>query len=705
MKLGKRFWGRMFPVIVIVIITAILSVVMYQKMVEVERETCWQRLEIATKSTAEKIQVRVNDNLNFLDAVSNSVMLTRGLEDSAEVAAYLNSIVERTIFERITVIFPDNRMLLQSGEILQMDGDLSFDELVAKGLHVSPRYTDWLMDTEVMYCFTPIIVDGEAKALLSGTINCETISEIFEVFTYRGQSQLYMVDCADGNYLMDNWHETLGNIYELGERVSLDGKTTVDLATPIINRETGRVSYVSQTNGQNSYQYHAPVPGFNWQVVVVVQEDVVFRNLLELQRYLKIVGVVETILVLLYLVWNILVSSSAVKSEDKAKQLEMEKAGNEAKAKFMSNMSHDVRTPINGIVGMLYIIKKHRDDEQLVDECLKKIEVSTQYLSTLASDMLDVNEIESDKLVLESNPIDLRKLGEELSVMVEPRARESEVEYRMDCSKLKNPYVLGSAVHIKRILMNLINNAIKYSKESGGEVCLTIEEVDSDPKQAVYAFVVQDNGIGMSEEFQKNMYGAFEQEKITARSDYQGYGLGLTIVSHLVKKLGGMIELESEKGKGSTFTVMIPLQLDTEPEVRVDDDASESNIEGMRILLVEDNEFNMEIAETILTDAGAVTTPARNGRIATELFAEAAVDSFDIILMDIMMPEMDGVEATKVIRAMNRPDAKNVPIIAMTANAFVEEIKRCKDAGMNEHIAKPLDIEKLIVRLGKYAKK
>ncbi len=704
MKLKKGFWARMVPVILLVALTLVLSIIVYNRMMTSERDTCWQRLKIATESTAGKIQVRITDNLNFLDAVSDSYILTHHLEYEKDVGNYLNSVMEKTIFERISVVLPDGIMLTQSGERIHAEGELNYDALVAKGTHISPRISDPFINKDVIYCFTPVENDGEVIALLCGTINCETLHQYFEVFTYRNQnSQMFLIDCSDGNYLIDNWHDELGNVYDNQWREGMDGEM-VDIATPVLNRETGGVAFVSNSNGEISYQYYAPVDGFNWGLCVVVQEDVAFANLNKLESLLYKIGAVEALLLFAYIGWNIYITINATRNEEKAHELELNKATNEAKARFISNMSHDIRTPINGIVGMLYIIKNHRNEEAVVDDCLQKIEISTQYLSTLTADMLDINEIESNKLVLENVPIDLKAMANALNVILEPKAVDAGVRYHMDCSSLKNPYVMGSEVHIERVMVNLISNAIKYSKPQDAEVWVSIEEGEVKDGNGVYRFVVKDNGIGMSEEFQKDMYNAFAQELVTARSSYQGYGLGLTIVYRLVEKMGGTIHLESEKDKGSTFTVTLPLKLDTAESHTQQNEQPVTDLNGVKILLVEDNEFNSEIAEVILSDVGASVTTAENGRIATEMFAAAEPFAFDLILMDIMMPEMDGYEATQAIRAMDREDAESVPIFAMTASAFAEEVIRCKEAGMNEHIAKPLDINKLMHCVAKYCK-
>ncbi len=706
MKFTKSFWIKMIPVLLIVVATFFLSYLVYVKMIENEYESCWERLEIATESTAGKIKTRMDDNINFLEAVSDSYILTHNLNDTEEVGKYLTSVVDNTIFQRIDVIMPDNRAITYTGEMVERGGTLTYEELVSRGTHVSNRVTSSFTGKEVICCVTPIDNDGEIIGILVGTIDCETISKLFEVSTYGKDGRIFMIDCADGSYIIDNWHDELGNIYDMGMRQSIDGDEMIDMSPAIIGRERMRYAFISATNGMNCYQYSVPVEGYNWTLCVAVQENVIFQHANELRSILMSVAVVEMLIIVAYVIWNAVITIIASNNEEKARQLEFEKIKNEARTKFISNMSHDIKTPLNGIIGMLQIIENHRGDAQKVDDCLKKISISTQYLSTLAGDMLDINMIENNKLVLQKTPVNLQKLADELEVMTKKRAEEDDVTYQMDLSGLTQPCVIGSDVHLKRILINLITNAIKYSKNAGKRIWITIsdEEILFDKSRRMYKFVIKDNGIGMSEEFQQNMYKAFEQEQVGARSDYQGYGLGLTIVHFLVKKMNGKIELESKKNEGSTFTVSIPLEIDKKRDRKKPEEESVIDINGMNILVVEDNEFNMEVAESILTDTGATVVGAVNGKLATEIFAASEPDSFDVILMDIMMPVMDGIEATRIIRAMERPDAKSVSIIAMSASTFSEEIERCMKAGMNTHIAKPLDVKKLMEELTKYRK-
>ncbi len=700
----KSFWLRMVPVVILVAATVVLSVNIYYRMIHTEEEVCWQRLETATDSTCQKIETRIRDNMNFLTTVSDAYVLTHNMADPKAVGEYLGRVGENTIFQRIDVILPDERLITQDGEITRSGIDIGFEELVAKGIHVTQRDTSGFTGEDVFFCVAPIEERGTVLGVLVGTISCDSLSEIFEVFTYRDSAQLFLIDRVNGKYLMDNWHDTLGNVYENGLRQSIDGEDSVDFAPIVRNGERRRVAYISQTNGERTYQFCAPVEGFSWEVFVAVQEDVVFANVKAMERELLKIGAMELVVVLVYVLWNVCMNIMAARSEERVRLLEYERVKNETRAAFLSSISHDIKTPLNGIVGMLQVIQNHRSEDTVVDGCLEKIQISARYLSTLTSDMLDIREVESNKQILLEEPVDLCRLAEELHAMMERQAEEAGVTCSVDCSQLCQSQILGSSLHIKRILVNLTGNAIKYSAHAGKQVWVTLwdEEAENLPGKRMYCFQVRDNGIGMSQEFQKKMYQAFEQEAIDARSEYQGYGLGLTIVSQLIHKMGGTIALESARGQGSTFTVSIPFPVDRQEQAQPEE--VPEDLSGLRLLLAEDNAFNMEIARILLTDAGAAVDTAENGKIAAEMFAASRVHTYDAVVMDMRMPEMDGCQATRMIRQMDRPDAGSVPILAMTANTFSEDVSRCLEAGMNAHVPKPIDIRQLVAVLREHCR-
>ncbi len=701
----KNIFVRIIPTILVLSVTLCMSILLYKSMIKLATQDAWKRLGIATENMADQIKKGFEDNINSLEHVAEAIALHTDCENQKNMRAYLATVQENpgSVYDRIDLIYPDGTLLTPAGEIFNFMGELSFDEIVSKGTHISPRYTDSFTGQEVIACMTPIAVDGEIVAVLCGVVDCKKLGEKFVSREYDSTAQVFLIDREDGNYLMDKWHSELDNMYQMESRPVLQGYEDVDFRGDIATGKTGTIAFVSSINGLAIYMSYMPVENFNWSVAVMAQEDKIFVNVMALKSLLMYFGIILVVLMMIYLVLNIALVSAAVKNEKRAKQAELEKVTNQAKANFLSSISHDIRTPLNGIVGMLDIINLHGDNAERLQDCLGKIRVSTQFLLNLTNDVLDLNEIESGKFLVINEPINLHRLAEDVEVLIRSRAEKAGITYYINHSRITHPDVLGSATHLNRILVNLITNAIKYNKENG-EVWITIEEVSEKNGKGQYRFLVQDTGIGISEEFQRIVFNAFEQEYTDARTNYRGHGLGLTIVKQLVDKMGGTIELQSKKDEGSSFTVTLPMEIRevTEQEHR---EEKITDLKGFQILLAEDNEMNIEIATILLTNAGAKIISAVNGRRAVEMFADSEPYSFDLILMDVMMPEMDGCEATRVIRSMDRPDAKTIPILAMTAGVFSEDIQRCREAGMNEHLAKPVDIKTLLRKVSKYRKR
>ena len=377
--------------------------------------------------------------------------------------------------------------------------------------------------------------------------------------------------------------------------------------------------------------------------------------------------------------------------------LERVRRANSAKSEFLSRMSHDLRTPINGILGMLSILEKTPDDPALRRDCRKKIRVSTEHLLSLVNDVLQVSKLESGRSDEVEEPFDLHDILEDCITILSVQTAEHEIRLELEEVELQHSRLIGNPLHVEQILMNIIDNAIKYNRPQGS-VFVQAKEISFQNGIAKYRFVVEDTGIGIGKEFKKHIFEPFTQEHQGARTHYNGVGLGMSIVKKLVEQMEGSIEIDSEIGRGSTVQVTLPIRVDEAWSEQPVDEARNlhNNIAGMRVLLVEDNEINCEIMEFMLRDAGAKTVTANDGKAAVDAFAASDPGSFDCVLMDLMMPVMSGYEAARVIRAMDRPDAKDIPIIALSANAFEEDITMAKDAGMNEHLAKPVDIKKLL---------
>ena len=372
-------------------------------------------------------------------------------------------------------------------------------------------------------------------------------------------------------------------------------------------------------------------------------------------------------------------------------------AANEAKTEFLQRMSHDIRTPINGICGMVNMADHYADDMEKQKEYRTKVKEASNLLLELVNDVLDMSKLESGEIVLEEIPFNLSKISREVFVVIEQMAAEQNIQIKWEKKEITHRDLIGSPGYVKRVMMNILSNAMKYNRENGHIYISCIEIPSEQPEMTTMEFVCRDTGIGMAEEFQKHIFEPFAQEHSGSRTKFAGTGLGMPIAKKLIEKMGGTITFESVEGVGTTFVIRVPFRIDTDRDSKVETgEKTEVSIRGLHILLAEDNELNMEIAEFMLQNEDAEVTKAWDGQEAVKIFEKSRSGEFDVILMDIMMPVMNGYEAAKMIRSLDREDAKAIPIIAMTANAFAEDRIRAKEAGMDEHVAKPVDVELLI---------
>lgn len=433
-------------------------------------------------------------------------------------------------------------------------------------------------------------------------------------------------------------------------------------------------------------------------------------GMVEKTNHISIIcGLVAGAVLLLICLYTYYVYQKSKAEEQKQKQLLMNAAeeadaANKAKSAFFLSMSHDIRTPMNAIIGFTNIAL-HQNMVSDIHDSLKKVQQSSNHLLSLLNDVLDFSRIESGKVTISPEPVDITQLTDNVQAIMNGLLYNRDLQFEVHRESLKNPYVLADVVRIREVLVNLLGNAVKFTKD-GGEITLDISSYPgADEKHIITRYVVRDNGIGMSEEFQKKLFDPFSQEDdANARTQYKGTGLGMAITKKYVDMMGGSIAVESKKGVGATFTVEIPLEL---PEQVIQSEQKQRlhrDLTGIHVLMAEDNDLNAELATIMLEDAGMIVTRASDGKEVVDLFKNNPRGTYDLILMDIMMPNMDGHQAAKAIRALGieRSDAVTIPIIALSANAFIDDIQESLDSGMNDHISKPINIEELIDTITKY---
>ena len=505
-----------------------------------------------------------------------------------------------------------------------------------------------------------------------------------------------------------------------GERIvasndaALVGQSTGSL--PILSKIKAvsvgnKMTHASQESGSLPQYFGLMERGRDFYVYTFLPERSVFTNTPRTLLY-TLIAYIVLLMGIRIVRWRTAQRAQAEFSErlqNKNEQLSVAvqeaNRANAAKTSFLSRMSHDIRTPLNGIIGLLEIDAAHPENTALVDGNREKMRIAANHLLALINDILQMSKLESGEITLAHERMDLDQLAVEVLTIVSQRAAESGVtmEYVGHADRAPYPWVYGSPLHLRQIFLNIYTNCIKYNKV-GGSISTQFRCMEKTERTVTYRWTIRDTGIGMSEAFLQHIFDPFTQENTDARSVYQGTGLGMAIVKGLVEKMQGDIRVSSVLGVGSTFEITIPFELAESAcaEVEGEESPEQADIRGLHLLLVEDNDLNAEIARVLLEDAGAAVTSVADGQQAVDLFREQPAGTFDGILMDVMMPVMDGLTAARAIRDLDRPDAKTIPIIAMTANAFAEDAEKCFTAGMNAHLAKPLDIGKVIATVARF---
>lgn len=454
---------------------------------------------------------------------------------------------------------------------------------------------------------------------------------------------------------------------------------------------------------------NAVVTEENWHVLLFVPtsvlgaaSDILLERTLRFFALVSIVFLVMTVIIITVIMLG-RADKQLVRQKEEANQLlksaaEQANSANKAKSDFLSHMSHDIRTPINGIMGMTDIAMKNIGNDEKIQDCLNKISGSSQHLLGLINDVLDMSRIESGKTRVKNENFDIRTCIDNCISIIGGQVATRDLELVRELGKFRHPCLIGDELHLRQVFINILGNSVKFTPD-GGEISFRAWELECTEEKALYRFELADTGIGMKEEFLPHLFEAFAQEDDGTRTTYKGTGLGMAITKEFVDLMGGTIQVESKLNIGTKFTIELWFDIDHDARIGESQVDCQVDLVGMKVLLVEDIELNMEIAQCMLEDEGAVVTPAMNGQEAVDLFSDNPPGTFDMIIMDIMMPVMDGITAAKTIRAMERKDAKTIPIVAMTANAYEEDVQKTHDAGMNAHLSKPIDIDLMLKTL------
>ena len=556
-----------------------------------------------------------------------------------------------------------------------------------------------------------ITFDGNNLKYLSICINTNDFKECFTVDGFEKQNFFYIL-AEEGHRVFryeqgDSFIDLLNIFDALEDCEIVNGPSINEMMSNLKEKKNDCSEFLY--DGEKYYVSSTALEFKDWFILMFVPTEILASNYDHfLKTTLSFAAVVSVLLIVLFVSISIilvlassdrkLMQQQKIANEKLAEAAKLANVANEAKTEFLSNMSHDIRTPINGIMGMTAIALKE-DNSQKTMDCLRKIQGASNHLMSLINDILDMSRIERGKIEITNSNLNIIRIIEECVSIVYGQLEDRNLEINVNVENVVHSELFGDDLHFKQVLINIIGNAVKFTPDHG-KIWIRVKEIGFDSIKANFQIEIEDTGIGMKEDFLKDIFKPFSQEAHTSRTKYQGTGLGMAITKNIIELMDGSIEVDSVYQKGSKFTVFIPFLINSRYQERVLE-KEDMNIDGIHILLVDDNELNLEVAKELLESEGARVTTAWNGKEALDMFEKEDEGTFNLIIMDIMMPVMDGLEATRKIRQLHKKDALHIPIIAMTANAFREDIQKSLDAGMNEHISKPVDIETMKMVIGK----
>ena len=826
--------------LIMILTIAILFVSAYLLISRLIEARCLARMEEGVNTVIDEITKKLNRDSQLLNTTAD-ILADSDVIDNDTIRDTMKNIAPLLETMKIRIMMPDNTVIESSGLELPNNDEIIFEREAALGEHVSNRTFSLMNDsTLILRHFVPVVQNGVTVALLYGVTVLADLPNIMSIkHIYNACADVYIIDTANGDMIMDTKHEELGNIQDYQTYATKEGTDWGTAIGQLMNRETGYVVYQPADSSDWTYFYYAPANINQWAIAVSVPESEAFANLFAIQKICYVIAALAAICVILY---YLLMCKNALEYQEKAvekavleEKLHKAEAAERAKTMFLSNMSHDIRTPMNAIIGFTTLAQTNIDNKERVREYLAKILSSGNHLLSLINDILDMSRIESGRLNIEEKECSISDIFRDMRNILQNQMQAKQLNFFMDTLDVIDEDIYCDKLHLNQVLLNLLGNAVKFTP-AGGSVSLLIKQNPSAPAgYGAYEIRVKDTGIGMSEEFVKRVFEPFEREKTSTVSGIQGTGLGMAITKSIVDAMGGTIEVETAQGKGTEFIINLNFRLQTEHKkvepiqelenlraLVVDDNfntcdsitkmltqigmrvewtlrgkeavlyarqAKEMNddfdvylldwmlpdlggvevarqirslvgddvpiviltaydwsyieeeaknagitafcnkpifisdlgdtlmralgksetaaeetilpdtgieLKGKRLLLVEDNELNREIAQEILNESGFVIETAEDGTIAVEKVKNSQPGYYDLILMDVQMPIMNGYEATKAIRALEDPVLSSIPIVAMTANAFDEDRKIALESGMNAHVAKPINVQNLI---------
>lgn len=830
---------------IVIVIIIVLLVSAYFNINQRIKEQALQRMEEGIQTVTKEVASKLERDSHILNAAANVISEANNFDVNATLTV-MQTVSPLLETMTIRVLMPDNEILIPNGQIVKAinNDDISFDVESKLGEHISNRGNSLTQDVPILRHFVPIIQDGQVAAMLYGVTDLSSLPESLSIESlYNSSANVYIIDTQTGDFILDTKHEELKNVSDYSEEVQprrTKGKRSWnECIQNMLNLDTGYIVYRTDDSKGWQYLYYSPMGINRWSIAVDVSEKEAFASVFAIQRVWVFLGVFLGITIICYYFWvrrnAKLATEQAVEQAVLAEKLEKVEAANQAKSAFLSNMSHDIRTPMNAIIGFATLAQGSLDNPERLQDYLKKILSSSNHLLSLINDVLDMSRIESGKLNIEEKECSISDIFRDMRNIIQTQMHSKQLNFFMDTLDIVDENIYCDKLHINQVLLNLLSNAIKFTP-AGGTVALTIQQKPRAPKgYGSYEIRVKDTGVGMSEEFLQHIFEPFERERSATASGIEGTGLGMAIAKNIIDTMGGTIEVQSEQGKGTEFIINLDFRLqadqqqievvqelqgmhalvvddnfttcdsitkmlrqigmrsewvlhgkeavlharqayelgdeyhvyiidwylpdlsglevvrqiraivgDSAPIIVVtaydwtafEEEAREAGVtafcnkpiflselrdilihatgkevpeqdapqmpdlseqlKGTRLLLAEDIELNREIAVTMLSNSGFLVETAKDGSEAVEMVKNSMPGYYALVLMDIQMPNMNGYEATRAIRSLEDPKLSQIPIIAMTANAFDEDRKQALDSGMNAHISKPIDIGNLL---------
>lgn len=842
-------------IIATLLVIVLISVVLVISNIKISRLTenrCLERIQEVANTVMDDVINKITNDSRILNAVAEIITIEEDF-DTTTMQKIMGEFAPLTASGNMNLLLPGDKIITRNG-LIDGAGKISFEEDSGLGEHVTNRMISIMDDNQlIIRHFVPIIKDNETVAMLYSSTNLKNFPDALNIDNmYNGSASIYIIDRENGDFIMDTWHDELGNLNDIGFRETRGGITFDKVKEEILNGDSGHVQFRSNTTGEYMYFYYMPIKydkwGIGdandvnkWTVAVAVPESEAFSNLYNIRKVCYVLCFAVACILIIYLLWTLKNTKETLEKAVLEERLVKAENAERAKTMFLSNMSHDIRTPMNAIIGYATLAVSNIEDTERIKDYLKKILSSSNHLLSLINDILDMSRIESGRVYIEETECSLPDILRDLRTILLSQMKSKNLDFFMDTIDVVDEDVYCDKLHLNQVLFNLLGNAIKFTP-AGGTVSFTIKQKHgAPPGYGAYEMRVKDTGVGMSPEFLEHVFEPFERENNSTISGIQGTGLGMAIAKNIVDMMGGKIEVKSQQGKGTEFILTLELKLQSSSKqveiikelqgmhaLVVDDDYNIcdsvtkmlvqlglratwtmsgkeavlharqsmemgdkfdayiidwqmpdisgievvrqirndigeevpiiiltaydwSNIEteaknagvtafcnkpifvstlrdtllssigkrtdetienvmpsvsdkikGKRILLVEDNELNSEIAEAILTENGFFVDTVNDGSVAVDKIRHSRPGYYDLILMDIQMPKMNGYEATIAIRSFENKELADIPIIAMTANAFNEDRELAIKSGMNDHIAKPLNMEKLFDVLNKY---